>query len=469
MIGNATGAILPFVVAARFRPGPASDAYFYALGTILYFNSVIALAVESSAAPHVVRIKLLGRRAINRFLIRTELQSVAASSAVTVMGTALVVILVLPGTSFDGEQRHAISDSMILLAPLPLLVTATSILAGAHYAFHKFLLPTCSLASRSLFALIFAFAFGSQLGISSVIYGLLVGELIRLALLSVSIRGLVVGQASRPDPSQVQLDEGRGFWRAAGPQVASMSLSGLSPMVDKTVAATLGAGRVTTMELAQRLVYTPMLLIVSAIGLVVGTSWAEMFTLSDHRSALRRDYWRVQRVMLAISMSFAVVSVAAVWACQPVLRDLLGLSDPSTLVVTYSLLALSIPCAVSANLAVRLHIAAARTRWMPALTIVTVSANLALDVIFAPLMGMAGIALSSVAVMALNAAMYNGMATRLLRASQTSERSAPDTHPGLGTSAADAVDAVELLSDEAAGFGPAEQLVKASQGWSGAA
>src|ERR1035437_7696365 len=80
-LGNAAGALLPFLIAAWFVPGPSTDAYFYALGSVLYFGTVIALSVKFSTTPHVVNLKAIGAgpyAGVRRILW----QAVAASVAI---------------------------------------------------------------------------------------------------------------------------------------------------------------------------------------------------------------------------------------------------------------------------------------------------------------------------------------------------------------------------------------------------
>ena len=425
ILGNAGGAVLPFVIAAWFGAGSTTDAYFYALGTILFLNSVVSLAVESSTTPHIVILRADGPLAVRRFLRRTALQGATAATVVTAAGLAVVVYLVLPQTSFTHEQRHAIVVTLKILSFLPPLVTINSMLAGTQYAYQRFILGTSTVSLRSIVALVLGFGFRHSLGINAVAYGLVVGEALRFGILWYGVRRLITSEERRQSTPRAagNVASALTFWRTVTPQVLAVSLGAVGLLVDKTVAATLGVGRVTIVELAQRMVYTPVLLLASGVGLVLGTAWAQLLTRGDTQ-ALRREFVRAQAAVLAVSILLTLCSTVVVWVARPFLDSAFGLRNPSLAALTFTLAAAGIPAAMAAQLGVRLLIAARRTAMFPVFAVAATAANLALDILFARLIGVAGIALASACVNVFTACCYITLSWRFLTGSDGASKMA---------------------------------------------
>lgn len=419
VLGNVLGAALPFVIALWFKSGAITDAYFYALGAILFLNAVVSLAVESSATPYVVELKGNGPAAVVRFVRRVLVEGIVGTALLTVVASLVVVLAIVPILPFSGDQRDTIISTLVILGPLPALVTANAVIAGAHYGYGRFLLATSSVGLRSLSALAFGFALRGDLGIDSVAYGLVLGEALRSALLVVSLRRLLRVDAARFGLSDVAAPVStRRFWGTVAPQVLAVSLGSVNLIVDKTVAAPLGLGRVTILELTQRLVYTPILLLTSGVGLVLGSTWAQLVQDPIRRRELRHDYMRTQAWVLVLSTALASAAIGTIWACQSVFSSAFDLGDPPLVATTFTLAAIGIPFALASQVAVRLLVAARQTGFFPALATVALFTNLALDITFARFFDVAGIALASACVNVLNALSYNAMALRLLSSSR---------------------------------------------------
>jgi putative peptidoglycan lipid II flippase len=419
VIGNALGAVLPFAVAFWFGSGAATDAYFYALGVVLFLNAVLSLAIEASTTPFVVELKLAATTSVWKFVRRVAWQSAGASAVVTAVVTVGLGVLVVPSISFTGEQQEGILRTLVILAPLPVFVTVNAVLAGTHYAYGRFFLATSSVASRSLFALLFGILLQGEIGIDSVAYGLVLGEILRTLLLASSLFHLLrVSSPPAPEPakSPARPVSTRAFWRAVVPQVAAVALGSVNLVVDRTVAAPLGVGRVTILELTQRLVFTPILLVTSGIGVVLGSRWSRLCLDDSHegRHRLRNEFLRTQRWTLLVSTGLAASSIGVVWALQEEFANAIGVIEPRRLATTFVLIAIGIPFALGSQIAVKLLIAARRTGLFPILASVSLLVNLALDVLLARHFDVAGIALASACVNVLNAVTYNVVALRYL-------------------------------------------------------
>jgi putative peptidoglycan lipid II flippase len=294
---------------------------------------------------------------------------------------------------------------LVILGALPIFVTANAVLAGGHYGYQRFFLPTTSLGLRSLAGLLFGLTLRGNVGLDSIAYGLVAGEAARLILLAASFRRLLRSEDEH-EAEIVEADSGflhtRAFWRTVAPQVVAVGFGGVGLVADKTVAATLEVGGVTIVELTQRMVYMPVLLLASGIGLVLG------------RAELRRDFLRTQVRIFLLTAPITAVSIGIVWAGRSLFRTMLGLDDPRLVATAFSMIAIGIPFALASQVAVRLLIASRRTGLFPVLAGVALLVDVGLDIGLARVFGVAGIALASACVNLFNAVAYNIVALRLL-------------------------------------------------------
>jgi putative peptidoglycan lipid II flippase len=174
-----------------------------------------------------------------------------------------------------------------------------------------------------------------------------------------------------------------------------MAVIGLNPIVDKSVALTVGTGVVTLLELCERLFYIPVSLISTSLGAVFGTRWAEMAMDRDGRRALRRDFWRVQISLGTAGAAVAIGVSGALWLARSHLPDVISGIDARTAAAVLAAYAIGLPAALMNNVGVRAVMALGDTRLLPLFAGAGLTANVVLDIVGARLLGATGIALAS--------------------------------------------------------------------------
>jgi putative peptidoglycan lipid II flippase len=389
IVGSAPGVLLPFLLTRWFGAGVDTDAYFLAAGASIFVASTFTIAIEPATVPHAVKARADGRRSATR-LMRT---GVAQIGIVVLLATVFVSLLlafaVLPRSGFSSGQRTDTDVFMALLVPLPALAAINSMLSGIQFAFGRFVLATMSLGFRSVAALVAAASLGGGSGLRAVAVGLVVGEGLRFLVLSHACK-----QEIAQLPEREEVFSADGLWRTALPAVVGMIVIGVNPLVDKIFGTGLGPGAVSLLELAEKLFYTPLTLVFSAIGVVFGVTWAELLT-EGRRSDAARDYWRTQRLVAAAGVAAAVTLVAAVSLVGDRGARMAGVSSSGMFIQVFALYAIGLPFALMTNVATRLVHACRATRWLPWFAVVSVSANAVLDYVGVRWIGVGGIALSS--------------------------------------------------------------------------
>jgi peptidoglycan biosynthesis protein MviN/MurJ (putative lipid II flippase) len=201
--------------------------------------------------------------------------------------------------------------------------------------------------------------------------------------------------------------------RLASPTLMASIVIAVNPIVDKAIAARLEPGATTLIELGEKLFYIPMVLLVAAVAKVSATVWARQVDVDDE--ALRRDFWKVQRLGAGVTTLAVIVAVAIVVASRGLVDDLLDLGGDPTFFFVFAAYILGLPLALSADLAGTLLITLRRTAFFPALAVLLVVVNLVADLVGAHLFGVVGIAASSTIVRLVNVAVFLWLCDRHLR------------------------------------------------------
>jgi len=420
LLGNGAGAVLPFLVTAWLGTGRDTDVFFLVTGVVTTVATVFAVVLERGVVPFAAGPA--GAPGALHGLVRAiGRQAALAAGLAGAAASAVLVAAVGPATA-PGELALRLA---VVLLPLPALAAASAAAAGGLYARGVYLMPAASVALRAGGGLVAGLVAGPALGVPAVAAGLVLGEAARALLLDRALRagpGSRVADGTRPAGGRVRRPSPgparpstAAFWRTVGPHTLSMGLVVTTPLVDKAVAAPLGAGAVTVVELCDKLFYAPLVLVGAGIAVVSGTAWAEAVERGGPTDALRRDYARSQAGVAAAATVVALLGAGALWLAEPLVRRLLAIPPDLPFASTLTLFLAGLPFAVVGDLGVRLVVAFRRTWLMVGSAVLIVTVNLAGDLIGAALLGLDGIALASTVARAANAAFVLVVTWRLLR------------------------------------------------------
>lgn len=203
----------------------------------------------------------------------------------------------------------------------------------------------------------------------------------------------------------------------AGPTLASSAIIAVNPIVDRSIAAHVGMGAPTVLELAEKTYYIPSVLLVAAISKVYTAQWSRMAAQDPQR--MLPDYQKIQKLCLLVGV---LASATFAWIATLLLGSRLfagfHVQVPPEFLLVLIVFMGGLPFAMSADLSNSIIIILRRARVMPRIAIGLVLLNVAGDILGAQFLGVAGIALSSTAVRFASclAAMY--FAVRYLRATE---------------------------------------------------
>ena len=280
----------------------------------------------------------------------------------------------------------------LIMLPLLLLSALVSLMSAVLNARKKFTGPVLAPGIRGVVLVGLTWVTYRRWGIYAIAVGTLVGELAALLVLT----GLVYAAGARFKlawrmPAAVQKT-----MRLALPMVVGMVVLRLNPIVDRLMAAPLGAGSVSTLTYAGRVIMIPMALLGAGYFVVLLSHWSEIAArgnLGELRRQLERAVSVVLFVILPISLYLFILRF-------PVVRLLFGRGafTEEAVAATADLLGILALGLVPYMLVItlnRVYLAMQETKIPMLLGLVNASANLILNILLISLLGLAGIALST--------------------------------------------------------------------------
>lgn len=399
-IGSALGAVLPFVIARLVIPTSRADVYFLVAGASQLAAYLLANVIEGAVLPLAVQVLDVDSAGLRRFARNMVRNAMALAFPVTA-GFVILSAVLLRTANLSHAQASDGIRLVIALVPLPLLVALTSSYSAISYARNRFASTTASQGLRAAGGLLGCLFVTGHIGTVAVGLGLSAGELCRGLLL----RRTLPPSGPSPQRNNRWEKEARAhFFKSSTPLLAATIIVAFNPLVDKSVASHLGIGGVTLIELAEKLFYVPMVLLFSAVSIVSGVVWGHLG--EKNLDSIAVDFWRVQRVGAALSLTIAVLAATLVLAMNSVVVGALGIDHRSPFGAVFALYIIGLPFALAQSLAGRLLIIMGRTGPLPTLAVGLVVLNLVADLIGASLFGIRGIAISSSAVRLINAVAF---------------------------------------------------------------
>lgn len=398
------------VVAYQYGVGDALDAYLIAFVIPSFAVNVVGGSVPAALIPTYVELQEeRGFREADRFLSSLTGLFLLGFAAVILL-LALVGPYLLPflGSGF-GSDKLALTESLFfLLLPVILVGGLATIWSSVLNAGDRFALAALAPAGPPLLAAAFVLAFADRWGIYALAGGTLAGFVLQMALLGIGLR-------RRDHEVRLRLPRLDGPTRKVlgqyGPMVVGALLMSGTMVIDRSMAAMLGSGSVSSLNYGNKIAAFAAGLGSTALGTAVLPYFSRMVARSQYekvRSTLVTYGWWV----LAAAVPLTVLLVAA---SEPVVRLIFerGAFTPAdTLVVTrvQQLYLLQVPFYVLGILFVRFISSVQRNEILMWGAVITLALDVILNLVFMRWLGVAGIALST-AVCYLVSCLYLGTMT----------------------------------------------------------
>lgn len=394
-IGKAVGFLVPFFLAAWYGVTDETDAFYLAYGLILFLSNVFARVAEKVIVPFVVEIKTnnedVGQFVVNIFAVSGIGLSVLAGLFLMVVKPVLSVI-----TPLDANALRLTYNLLLETAPLIILLSWTSILAGTLNSYKKFSFPAISPVFRAVISLVVIFLFKDAYDVYAIPLGYIAGEVVRLAVLFAVIKRFVSLKWVLPFKLNSK------FWyfvKISSYQIMGVAAANLNLSVDKIMASWLEKGSVSLLYYATRLYLIPVTFLGAGFMVTVLSHWSHRYNEEGyHRFAgdVRKTVKAVAFITLPIMLLFLVFH-------RPIVKIAFGrggfdqekLFEIGRVWICY--LSGFIPCMV-AQVFVIGHLVSKNTKVLMQCAFYTVFLNILLNLAFMQFFDLAGIALATAVI-----------------------------------------------------------------------
>jgi putative peptidoglycan lipid II flippase len=384
--------------------GTGTDAYFVGLSGPVFVYSVLLVAVRSGAISPLTDLLDKDDKAFDDAGSQIVSATAVASLVCSLLLTAAAVVA-LPAL-IDGSEQFAFMTrvTVLELAPLGVLGAVTGAL-GALLAVRRVFVPQVAvMAIEPLVKTVLTLTIGHRIGAQALVIGNLVGSSLAVLVLwnAVKRHGISVRLGGPIDTPLV-----REAIAVSAPLLVSASVLQINPVVDRTMAADLSRGSVTTLELGLRLFVVPVTLLTATLTTPLTATWAAR-RLDGGWFALQAS---LGRIVTLLSMSMPPVIVLGFVLRHQLVSILYhgGAYTASAAHETsqvFGVLLLGLPAQLTAVTLSTLFVVYRATVFNMKIGIANVFLNVALNWALRPLLGVAGIALSTTITLTILAGAY---------------------------------------------------------------
>jgi putative peptidoglycan lipid II flippase len=402
--------------------GTGTDAYFVGLSIPLFVYGVLLTAVRSGAVPPLTELA-----SSDRAFGRASSQIVSAIAAASFLCSLLLsaaAVLILPPLLGGSEHFEFLTRITILeLAPLGVLGSLTGAL-GAVLAVRRVFAPQVAvMAIEPLLKTALTLTLGDRIGAQALVIGNLVGSSAAATVLWRLVRreGVRI-RFGRPLNTPVV----RNALLISGPLLVSATVLQVNPLVDRTMAAGVGPGSVTSLELGLRLFLVPTALILSTLVNPLTATWAARL-LETGWPAIQES---LGRILSVLSMTLPPLVVLGFLLRHELVSIIYqgGAYPPKALHETgqvFGILLLATPAMLCAITLSTVFVIQRQTVFNMRIGVANVGLNVLLNWLLRPVLGVAGIALSTTLTLSILSVLYiagvrsrwGGLASGVVRSS----------------------------------------------------
>lgn len=390
LLARGAGFVVPIVIASWYGVHPETDAFFFALSVPSFLLVLASNAMGTVAVPPLAKVRLDAPERLPRLVAGAASGAAGLSLAVGVAFALAVPILVPRLTSFDAATQAVAARHTWMLLPFVAGVAAIAVVRAACEVMGAFRLSALSPIARAA-AMLGTVAALYDVGVDALPVGMGLGAAAELIWLTIVLAWSGVRLGVPAWPAELGVAAG-----AVLPVLAGEAMVALNLVVDKAFASRLDEGSVTLLEYADRARVIPQTLLEASLLVVAFNTWAAARARGDREEQRQGVARALGWVFLLAPPALAGMVVAR----DPIVRVLFlhGAFPESGVRACADALGAFVPgifASLVGALLVKAHIVDGRFRLVLALGAASMVTNVALNVVLAPRLGLAGLALST--------------------------------------------------------------------------
>ncbi|AQP45362.1 murein biosynthesis integral membrane protein MurJ [Tessaracoccus flavus] len=394
LVSTLLGFVRDVVIAAVFGASPELDSYLAAQGLLNIIIALVAGAMARSSVPVTSREaagetdRCAGHRGFDTAFTITVLV-LGVLGILMAIFAGPVTTAIAPG--FDGPQAELTAQLTRILLVATVLVAGTNLFASLAQVHGRFGWSALEGVPFNIVMIATAGLFGPRYGISALAVGFVVGSAARLLLQLIPLRAARVRLRPRLEVSDPGFRE---IARLMPAMLVGSALGNVNTMVDRAVGSTLADGTITALSYAWRLIDLPQTLLVASLLVPL---YPALGAAAKDRAEVRR---LVGRGLALIITVLTPISVVLIIAAKPAVAIVFGYGafDSDAVAQTADAMVWYVPALLALSirlLMVRASYAVGDSRTPVTIGVFAMVLNLAGDLLLAPVMGAAGIALAT--------------------------------------------------------------------------
>lgn len=298
------------LVAAKLGTGTELDAFVISVLLPALLGGILASAIRASVVPVLSEFRVRGDRAgAERTLFSvmnvSMLAMVALSLLLIVLRKQFVPILA-PG--FDQVTAARAMDLVLYSCPTLIFLCVNSLLSSVLNTHEGFVSPIVADSLIPLAtALVVMLGFG-RWGVASLAIGNLLGTVVSSCFLAIAARRMGFRYRMGIDWRDPMVQK---TWRLFAPLLLASTLASLNTLFDRTMASTLPAGSVSTLEYAQKLNSSIQGILLISLSTAVLPYFSQQVASADFeglKAALRTSLRLLALLLLPITALIVVLS-----------------------------------------------------------------------------------------------------------------------------------------------------------------
>lgn len=388
------GFIRDVVIAAVYGAGPSLDAYLVAQGLMNVVLGLVAYAMARSVTPVVAReVAAEGPDCRGHRSFDT---AITVTMVILGVGAVLVGLLAAPVTAvlapgFEGEQADlAVTLTRIVLLAT-VLIAGTDLLAAVAQAHGKVVWSSLQGVPFNVIMIGAAGLFGPRYGIEALAVGFVVGSAARLLLQVPPLLQLGLRVCPRWDLREPRFRE---IARLMPPLLVGSAIGNVNSLVDRAVGSTLGDGAITALSYGWRLVNLPETLLIASLLVPL---YPALGAAAGNHPEVRRLVSRGLSVTVTILIPLTLVLMVAALPLARVAYGRGEFTDDDVRATAVAIIWYA-PALVAMGVRqvlVSTSYALGDSRAPVLVSLAAMAINVVGDLVLAPVMGLAGIALAT--------------------------------------------------------------------------
>ncbi|TWR27597.1 hypothetical protein FPZ43_14105 [Mucilaginibacter pallidiroseus] len=383
IVSNFLGFLIPIYIAYRYSISKETDDFFLSYSIILFVGNMFAGSVRT------VIIPFLKERISDSFLYSKFISTVFIYF--TKLLLILCVALFVTSLALFVWTDKQLYWFLFLSVPIVYFSVINSFFYGVLNSIDQFYVAEFSPFSRAIIIFVTIYFLGSQFGISAVIIGYNLGELGKFfhLLYIIRIKNKLTISRKNYDFKEISVFLKQGFF-----QIASVTIAASSPLVDRVVAAFLAVGAVSLIDYGDKVFSVFTVLLGSFLTLLL-SKWSGDVVSGNFR--LKKLH---KTMLIVFTLSIAVFVFILIFKFQIISVIYSRVPKSKQEIIAYILLVNMAGFILnSLNQVINNAVIALKfTRNMVITSTVKFVINIIVDILFAKIWGVIGIAYASVLV-----------------------------------------------------------------------